>query len=418
MNEEVMPASSFRQSYIPYALRLAFGMPSREDMDGIYAYYFNRLLQRAERVDLLFNSSSEGVRTGEMSRYLYQLFYSRGIEIRRPGVEVMAREHVPVVVKHAPEIDLKLKGFTAETEGGKFLSPSAINAYIDCSLKFYLRYIARIGEREEVEEEISAAGFGTVVHETIRVLYGEIVAEAKGMIGKDDLEQLKKSEKVEQVLTRTFSEHHYRGRSNAIPEGRNIIILKVMLRYLRKIIETDLKVAPFELVSAEQTYVRVLEISGGNESMLIRIGGLIDRVDRIGDVLRVIDYKTGDARTGFSGVDALFDYSLPSRNRAALQTLLYSWLVRAEHPGSQVTPGLYVMKSLYDKEFDPRLVMGSFSAKEVVDSFAKLEEPYLLLLKHTLERMFNPAIDFKQTDHEEICRYCDFSRICSRQTIE
>ncbi len=112
MNEEVMPASQFRHSYIPYALRLAFGMPSREDMDGIYAYYFNRLLQRAERVDLLFNGTSEGIRTGEMSRYLHQLIYKRGVDIRRPGVEVMARERVPVVVKHSSDIDQKLKRFT------------------------------------------------------------------------------------------------------------------------------------------------------------------------------------------------------------------------------------------------------------------------------------------------------------------
>ena len=168
-------------------------MPSREDMDGIYAYYFNRLLQRAERIDLLFNSTSEGVRTGEMSRYLHQLIYKRGLKIRRPGVEVMAREQVPVVVKHTADIDLKLKRFTGETESDKFLSPSAINAYIDCSLKFYLRYIARIGERDEVEEEIGAAAFGTVVHESIRLLYQEISAEGKGTIERATLEQLIKS---------------------------------------------------------------------------------------------------------------------------------------------------------------------------------------------------------------------------------
>ncbi len=418
MNEEVMPASQFRHSYIPYALRVAFGMPSREDMDGIYAYYFNRLLQRAERVDLLFNSTSEGVRTGEMSRYLHQLIYMRGVKIRRPGVEVMAREHVPVVVKHTAEIDQKLRRFTTETEGNKFLSPSAINAYIDCSLKFYLRYIARIGEREEVEEEIGAAGFGTVVHETIRILYEEVSSQGKGIIGKESLEHLKNSERVEEVLTRTFMEHHYKGRRSAVPEGRNIIILKVMLRYLKKIIETDLKITPFELVSTEKTYQRNLEIFKGAERMVIQIGGLIDRVDRVGDVLRVIDYKTGNARREFSSVDALFDSSLSYRNGAALQTLLYSWLILAEYPGKQVTPGLYVMNSLYETEFDSRLVMGSYSKREEIDSFEKLEEFFLVRLKETLTSLFDSERDFVQTDNEALCSYCDFSRVCSRQTID
>lgn len=418
MNEEIMPASQFRHSYIPYALRLAFGMPSREDMDGIYAYYFNRLLQRASHVDLLFNGTSEGVRTGEMSRYLYQLIYERGVEIRRPGVEVMARETVPVVVSHSPEIDQKLKRYTTEVEGKKFLSPSAINAYIDCSLKFYLRYIAGIGESDEVEEEIGAAGFGTVVHESIKELYEEITPGGKGVISKEVLEKLKGSDRIDEVLTRIFMEHHYRGRKNAVPEGRNIIILKVMHRYLKKIIETDQQIAPFELVSAEQTYRRYLEIGSDKGKRMVRLGGLIDRVDRVDEVLRVIDYKTGNAKTTFSGLDAIFNGELSFRNGAALQTLLYSWLVLEEHPGEQVSPGLYVMKALYDKGFDPRLLMGSFSKKEFVDDFSKLEDTYLAKLEETLESLFNPDIDFIQTNNEALCRYCDFSKICSRQGID
>lgn len=418
MNEEVMPASQFRHSYIPYALRLAFRMPSREDMDGIYAYYFNRLLQRAERVDLLFNSTSEGIRTGEMSRYLHQLIYKRDLDIRRPGVEVMARERVPVVVPHSADIDQKLKRFTTDMKDEKFLSPSAINAYIDCSLKFYLRYIARIGEPDEVEEEIGAAGFGTVVHETIRVLYEEICDQGKVMIARETLDTLLTSDRLEEVLTRIFMEHHYKGRRNAIPEGRNIIILKVMLRYLKKIIETDLKITPFKLVSVEKTYRRLMQVNIGDQTRVVKIGGLIDRVDQLGDVLRVIDYKTGTARREFSSIDSLFNASLSQRNGAALQTLLYSWLVMEEHPGMQVSPGLYVMNSLYESDFDPRLLMGTYSKREVIDSFEKTEGLYLHHLKNILADLFDPGKDFIQTENEAICRYCDFSTICSRQSFE
>ena len=133
-------------------------------MDAIYAYYFNRLLQRAEKIDLLFNSGSDGVRTGEMSRYLYQVFYSRRIEVIRPGLEVVARETPALVVPHTPETDRKLSRYSLNSKEDRYLSPSAINTYIDCSLKFYLRYVAGIGEADEVLEEIDAAGFGSVVH--------------------------------------------------------------------------------------------------------------------------------------------------------------------------------------------------------------------------------------------------------------
>ena len=149
MNEEVMPSAHSVHSNIPYSLRLAFRMPAREDMDAIYAYYFYRLLQRAERVDLLFNGGTEGMGTGEMSRYLHQLIFSKKMEVIRPGLEVHAREVPEIEVVHTRQVDLKLERYNADVKEGRYLSPSAVNTYIDCSLKFYLRYIAGIGEADE-----------------------------------------------------------------------------------------------------------------------------------------------------------------------------------------------------------------------------------------------------------------------------
>lgn len=418
MNEEVMPASFSSQSYIPYALRLAFKMPAREDMDAIYAYYFNRLLQRAEKVDLLFNSGSDGVRTGEMSRYLYQVFYSRGIEVIRPGLEVVARETPALVVPHTPETDRKLARYSLNNKDDRYLSPSAINTYIDCSLKFYLRYVAGIGEADEVLEEIDAAGFGTVVHESIRELYQKIAEGHQGTITGEELKKLKASSQTSEVLKKAFLKQHFRGRKKSTIEGRNIIIFRVMLRYLEKIIETDLAITPFELVSAEKSYTRLLEISSEKTSLKIQMGGKIDRVDRVGDLLRVIDYKTGNARQGFQDLEALFEGGLSNRNGAAMQTLFYAWLVAGEHPGEAVLPGLYVMKALYGDSFDPALTLGSFRNKKRIDSFSEYEEEFLSLLKEVLERMFNPEQAFKQREHDVKCAYCDFAAICNRTSLD
>jgi CRISPR/Cas system-associated exonuclease Cas4 (RecB family) len=418
MNEEVMPASHFRHSYVPYALRLGFGMPSREDMDAIYAYHFNRLLQRAEKIDLLFNSASEGVRSGEMSRYLYQIKYQKGIEVTRPGLEVAARQKDEVVVRHTPEIDQKLQRYTLASEDSKYLSPSAINTYIDCSLRFYLRYLAGIGETDEVMEEIDAPGFGTVIHEAIRRIYKEIAEKNRGIIGPADLDQISSSEHAEQVLTRVFREYHFKGRKNAVIEGRNIIFLQVMIRFLKKIIQTDRAVAPFALISAEKEYHRELEIRVKGILTGIRLGGKIDRVDRLGSSLRVIDYKTGDAKQGFAGLDTLFDGASGTRNRAAFQTLFYAWLVAGEHPAEQIIPGLYIMKDLYDKSFDPALVMGSHRKKKKIDSFSEMEEDFLGMVGKVLESIFDPGVPFVQTKNEAICRNCNFAAICSRNAIE
>jgi len=418
MNEEVMPASHRGQSYIPYTLRIAFRMPAREDMDAIYAYYFNRLLQRADKIDLLFNSGSEGVRTGEMSRYLYQLIYGRGIQVIRPGMEVMARETLPLVVSHSPDVERKLERYTLNGREKKYLSPSAINTYIDCSLKFYLRYLAGIGEPDEVKEELDSAGFGTVVHESIRILYHEIADRHKGVITGAELEKMTRSELLEQVLRKVFLDFHFKGRKRATIEGRNIIIFRVMLRYLEKIIQTDIKAAPITLVSVEDTYTRNMKIRVGERNFEIRMGGKIDRVDRIGDILRVIDYKTGNARQGFSSLDSLFDSSLGNRNGAAFQTLFYAWLVADKYSEESIMPGLYVMKALYEDTFDPALTMGSYSQRTRIDSFSEFEEEYLGLLKEVLVTMFDPGTPFIQTGQDQNCRYCDFAEICNRKFID
>jgi CRISPR/Cas system-associated exonuclease Cas4 (RecB family) len=418
MNEEVMPAAHSAQSNIPYSLRLAFRMPAREDMDAIYAYYFYRLLQRADRVDLLFNSGSEGMRTGEMSRYLYQLIFNRGIEITRPGLEVRARQVPPLVVAHNSEADLKLSRYLADSGDDRYLSPSAINTYIDCSLKFYLRYIAGIGEADEVKEEIDAAGFGTVVHDSLKELYSEIALRNEHILSREELSGLLESSRPEEVLRTQFIKHHFRGRKREQIEGRNIIIFRVMLRYLEKIIRTDRLMAPFDLVSVENDYRRNLQIDLGDKKVQLRMGGKIDRIDRVKGVFRVIDYKTGYTSQKFSTLESLFEGSYASRNSAAMQTLFYAWLVGEAFPDEEVLPGLYAMKGLFEDNFDPALNMTSLKKEGRVSTFTPLEDRFMELLRAVLKKMFDPGQAFVQRENDKKCSYCDFASLCQRKNID
>jgi hypothetical protein len=417
MNEEIMPALHSSYSNIPYTLRLAFGMPSREDMDAIYAYYFYRLIQRAERVDLLYNSGSEGMRTGEMSRYLYQLKYDRPVEFIRPGMEVRAREVPPVKIDHSPKVDQVLSRYLEGAEEGRYLSPSAVNTYVDCSLKFYLRYIAGIGEPDEVREEIDAPGFGTVIHDTLKELYSTIAARNSKRVTRNELNDLLSSDQPETVLKREFMKQHFKGRKGQKLEGRNIIILHVMLRYLEKILHTDLTIAPFEFVSAEEEYTRPLELEAGDRQLEVRLGGKIDRIDRLEGAYRVIDYKTGQAVQTFSTLESLFERNLGNRNSAAMQTLFYAWLVGTEFTGETVMPGLYTMKGLFEEDFDPALRRTGHKQAERIGSFSEVEEPFVDLLKGVLRNLFDPAVPFDQRKQDRKCGYCDFASICQRKEI-
>jgi len=418
MNEEIMPAQQATTSHIPYSLRLAFSLPSREEMDAIYAYYFYRLLQRAERVDILFNGNTEGVSTGEMSRYAKQLIFEKELELIRPGLNVQAREISPIVVEHGEEASQKLRRFLSGDEKGSYLSPSAINTYIDCSLKYYFRYIAGLGEMDEINEDIDASGFGTVVHDSLNELYLGIAGMNQGLIKKEALKELLSSGSYTSVLKEQFIKHHYKGRKKEEIEGRNILIISVMLRYMKQVLEKDLTMAPFELVSAEETYQRVLNIEFGNERVGLKLGGKIDRIDRVNGQIRVIDYKTGRSDQKFRDIETLFEGDYGSRNGAALQTLFYAWLVGESYPPDKVMPGLYTMKGLFEEQFDPALHMTSLRKEGRIQSFAALEEPFLNLLKALLQKLYDPAVPFVQRTYDKKCSYCDFASLCQRLSID
>jgi len=418
MNEEVMPAQQASHSHIPYSLRMAFGLPSREEMDAIYAYYFYRLLQRAERVDILFNGSTEGVSTGEMSRYARQLIFEKELKVIRPGLNVQAREISPIVVEHSEVASQKLMRYVLGSKEDRYLSPSAINTYIDCSLKYYFRYIAGLGELDEISEDIDASGFGTVVHDSLNELYLEISGKNSGIISKEALKALLSGKSYESQLKEQFLKHHYKGRKMETLEGRNILIFSVMLRYMKQVLEQDIAIAPFELVAAEETYRRNLDIEVGGLSIELSLGGKIDRIDRVGGQLRVIDYKTGRTDQKFRDVETLFDGSYGSRNSAALQTLYYAWLVKDVFPGEDAMPGLYSMKGLFEEEFDAALHMTSLKKEGRVASFSPLEKPFIEQLKEVVQKLFDPTVPFVQRENDKKCGYCDFTTLCQRKKID
>jgi inactivated superfamily I helicase len=153
-NEGFLPRIAAGHSFVPYHLRKGFGMPTYEDRDAMYAYYFYRLIQRTENTVIVYNSITEGISSSEKSRFLYQLLYDSEFEIEELNLSFNFKgtTNVPIRVEASEEHIQKLISRYSE----KNLSPSAINTYLECKLKFYFKYIAGIKETEELKEEIDA----------------------------------------------------------------------------------------------------------------------------------------------------------------------------------------------------------------------------------------------------------------------
>ena len=414
VNEEIMPASSAGNSFIPYSMRYAYGLPVREDMDAIYAYYFYRIIQRAKKVDLLFRSASEGVRSGEMSRYLYQMKYAFSARMIRPVLSVSSAEKVAVRIPKTTEVMDRLAIYLEGDSSGKYLSPSALNTYIECSLKFYFRKIARVQEQEELQEELDPIGFGNILHHSIHELY-ESMSVRHSDITTADLEQVTSGTILDEVVERNFAREYFKSGGRRQIEGRNLVILAILKKYLLKIIETDKAIAPVALIDLEKEYEMEMEVQLANGPSHVKLGGKIDRVDRpAGGVTRIIDYKTGSSELGFDSIASLFDADRSNRNKEAFQAMVYASLYLHQHPDEPLMPGLYVVRKLFEEKYSPEFRMGGKGQKTPLLDFNDHREEFQEHLAQLLGEIFDPAVPFEQTNVTERCKYCDFREICNR----
>ena len=413
VNEGVVPKASQPPSFIPYSLRKAFGLAALGHQDSIYAFYFYRLLQRAKNVTLLYNSSAEGVKSGEMSRFIYQLKYEPAFKINESTItyNLVINPNPPIIIEKNNEIIKVLNEYTSQNTNTKYLSPSAINTYLDCSLKFYFNYIAGLEEAETITEKVDAPVFGNILHKLANLVYDSL---GKKIINKEDLLNLSKDkEKINQLILKAYSDEYFKTPVTDDKEltGKNILIKEVLAKYTHQLLQIDANIAPLEILAMEGSYNMTLPVEVNNQTINIHLGGKIDRIDKINGIVRIIDYKTGNDKTIFKELPDLFNYGDKNRNKAAFQLGLYSLLYQAKTgETSPIQPGLYPVKKFFEDNFDYRISLG----KETIEDFNNLKEEFTQHLTEVLTHLFHPQTEFKQTEDLKFCEYCVYRGICGR----
>ncbi|WP_340152228.1 PD-(D/E)XK nuclease family protein [uncultured Marivirga sp.] len=408
ISEDNFPGGSNNQSFIPYNIRKAYGLPTLEQRDSIYAYLFNRLMQRSQQMHLIYNSDNSGGKGGEPSRYLLQLQYELGIQSQKVKLQSLnqdpqAAAPVPITIEKSEDIRKILKLYSSE----RFLSASALKIYLDCRLQFYFRYIAGLKERDEVSEDLDAADFGNILHHVMEKLYGEVIGE---VLDPNKIYLLKKN--IDKFIREEFAELYGKKseESDFEFEGRNIIIRDVVKRMVVQILNYDAKIAPFSVKKVEGEFEHTVPLDNGEK---IRLKGSIDRLDEQDNTIRVIDYKSGGDEVKFSDVESLFDREHDKRNGAAMQTLIYSYLFirNEEYDGvKNVVPGLYNGKGLFKSDFSEKLKL----AGKDLNRAEVLMEEFEKGLKEVLSEIFISDQAFNQTDKLEKCAYCPYKTICNR----
>ena len=419
-NEGVFPHRSVSSSFIPPELRKGFGMPTYEYQDAVWAYYFYRMISRAENVWMLVDSRTEGLRSGEESRYIKQLEYHFGVPVKRSVVKFgsMKTASLPDIAKTEEDV-----ARIRET----VLSATTLQNYLACPAKFYYGTVKGLEVEDEVAESLDYGMFGTVYHDTMRALYTSEEAmepgfefndrEPRGGLEGEPLKTVTQSY-IESWLSRkedikTKVKALIMAQLNTIEvSGRNLVVADVIVRYVIKTLQCDLEL----LKKAGRDCFEILgrEIRVGGEFCGQRFKGFIDRLDSFSEgEARVVDYKTGKVLEDDENIndanaeeiaDRIFHPDMKNWPKIALQFYIYDMLVqtRPEVKGREICNCVYSTAHLF-KDLPVTVTMN-----------AKFCEAVSERLEAVLAEMYDVSVPFRRTDDVKTCAYCDFRMICGR----
>lgn len=339
VNEGIFPSGKSNASFITYDLKQQFQLPLYTEKDAIYTYHFYRMLQRAKTVTLLYNAHSDGINSGEKSRFIQQLEFENHPNhtyeklILSPSVSINSK-----VLQQIEKTEQVLERLKEIAESG--FSPSALTSYIRNPIEFYFQKILKLGEFEEVEENIAANTLGTIVHDTLEAFYKPLEGE---ILSLEHLDTMKA--RIPTEVTKQFEKTFLGG---TFSRGKNLIVFEVAKRYIFNFINLEIA----EIKSGNEIKIEKIEtnlklrIDIPQLSFPVHIGGVVDRVDRYNGNIRIIDYKTGMVKQTDLEIIEWESITEDYKFSKAFQVLAYAAMIEDEIPIQNAQAGIISFKNL------------------------------------------------------------------------
>jgi len=429
VNDGILPPARPAASFVPYGLRKAFNLPVFDEQQAMYAYLFYRMIQRAKQVYLIYDTTDDKGLTGDVSRFVKQMEFELKTtlqieyQIVSPPVPAYAKRILTITKNR--EMIMRLNRYTDQNpQGDKWITPSALNTYQECSLRFYYRYILGLDESEEVQEDMDPILFGQIFHSVMELAYTDHNREDNRLVKASNIDQIKRQ--LTNITEQAFMLYLDKGKHKESFKfsGQHIIIREIVKKMARKVLDYDSKYAPFEIIGLEVDpgkHNRMdLAINQNNHQINVRLGGFIDRIDRRENVIRILDYKTGIDKRTFGDIDSLFHIGENpnlSRNKAAFQTFLYGLIYKHAFPefNGKIEAGIINVRELYQKEFN-YLLKGRLEGNKsnLIEDITPHLQSFENKLKELLEEIFSFDGYFYQTEDVKKCRFCPFKELCKR----
>lgn len=425
VNEGILPQSRKLNSLIPFDIASELNLPTYREQEAVMAYHFYRLLQRASEIVLLHTTSTDayGNSKGEPSRFIRQIEHelvprANGlIRLSRPTVR-FGRTGLDKVADLAdlrvPKTD-SIRADLIKMLTTKGLYPSYLNQFVSCSMRFYFSRIVNIAEEEEIEEKMGAAEFGSWLHKVLERL---------------DLDYRLKGLPVDEGIVKGLLEEEFARsmKGRVIESGMNLLLYDLAKKLMLDFYRQQSAIPGLTVIGTEQTLETYLTVPlDGGESIRVRIAGKIDRIERFGDQIRIVDYKTGKVDLPDKAPKELAEKLLKDGKEDKMRQLwLYRYLALKNIRDHGGLPRDKAKKDIYPATGLPveagfysfRDLKGGFKTNPVTfgndDSPAQYIQDSEELLKALITRMLDTEEPFRKTDQIEMCQYCDFKGICGR----
>ncbi len=409
VNEGVLPQVSISPSFIPDSIRRAHGLPVIENQDAISAYMFYRLLQRAEKISLVYNAQADDTNTGEASRFLKQLEYESGYNFNylQQQQNIATERKVEVEIKKDAQVMGLLQQYL---KGERVLSATALTTYINCPLQFFYKYVAKIEEPKEVAENIEANIIGSMLHWMLETFYRYLKLEA-AVITKESISVHRKI--LPTLAEKAYAKIVFGDENHQIAHhGMQKVVLEIVQEYAAIILDYDQDYAPFEIVDLEKKDKISFDFEVNGAPQCVTLFGIIDRIDRKDGVLRIVDYKTGSDVLNFSSMDDVFDTHGKKQNKALLQTLFYTHVFEQANATAWVEPNMYSVRNM--RKEGALFMEGKDRDKLSGMHLQGVKNEFLKLMRQKLAELFDENIPFTPTTVETSFTYSPYVTLCGR----
>lgn len=405
MQEGVLPSEQKIDPLIPLSAYAILGLPDNESFQEMEAYYFNRLVHSSKKVHLVWIQDAEHRR----SRFVERLIWKQEKKEGQVGCVDVRGFSLPLQLVSRQNSDFHVRKDKAVMDvlEKMVFSPTSIDTYLFCRLKFYYEKILGLRAPGKVAEGLEADEQGRIIHSILERAFGPFVGIR---FAREHQEELGQS--VKDAISFYLPENRI--------SGEQFLFKRIVSHRLGEYVDSLFMGTPdLTVLELEKDHSATLDLNGKQ----IQIHGRVDRLDSQSGTTLLVDYKTGGSSfvrmrpewpTSFPDVESV------RKQVSSFQLPLYMTMLLKEREG--LDPERLDAKLVFLREKNG----GRVKEINLSTPLVRKKNPLPLNMKGFLENYYHVALDRLMTEMldssvpfspyaDQECKFCPFRDFCGQE---